>query len=141
MEQFLKDRPREWLTFSGFRPTEVAVDRGYIGYKVIAQHRNSWQQVGGIIESKANLTTYCLEVSKQLGMRYISPSLPVNLTMNDNEGPLDDPLDLPVLGKPIMEDDNASDMAAISTGLRQRKGLRNKFQDVVRMAIANSKNR
>jgi hypothetical protein len=60
-EQFLKDRPREWLSFVGFRPTEVAVDRGYIGYKVIAQHRNGWQGIGGILESKAALTTYLLE--------------------------------------------------------------------------------
>lgn len=31
VEQFLKDRPREWLTFIGFRPTEVVVDQAYIG--------------------------------------------------------------------------------------------------------------
>ena len=31
VEQYLKDRPREWLSFVGFRPTDVASDRGYIG--------------------------------------------------------------------------------------------------------------
>lgn len=81
VEQFLKDRPREWLTFVGFRPAEVAVDRGYIGYKIIAQHRNHWQGVGGILESKANLTTYCLEVARQLEMRYHAPPLPVDLSL------------------------------------------------------------
>lgn len=34
VEQYLKDRPREWLTFVGFRPAEVAPEKGYIGYKV-----------------------------------------------------------------------------------------------------------
>ncbi|CAB9496794.1 Mechanosensitive ion channel protein [Seminavis robusta] len=84
VEQFLKDRPREWLTFIGFRPTEVAVDRGFLGYKIIAQHRNHWQGVGAILLSKADLTTYCLEVARILDIRYLSPPLPVDLTMNGN---------------------------------------------------------
>jgi hypothetical protein len=107
VEQFLKERPREWLTFVGFRPTgkvaclwivlnvpylflrfvvfvtiaEVAVERGFIGYRVIAQHRNHWQGIGAIMESKAALVTYCLEVAKQLEMRYHNPPLPVDLTL------------------------------------------------------------
>lgn len=84
-EQFLKDRPRQWASFIGFRPTEVVVDRGYISYTLIAQHRESWQKIGAILNSKANLTTYLLEVAKQLGLRYISPSLPVDLRMMKNE--------------------------------------------------------
>ena len=63
------------------RPTEVVVDQAYIGYKIIAQHRNHWQGIGGILESKASLTTYCLEVAKQLKMRYHAPPLPVDLHM------------------------------------------------------------
>ena len=81
MEEFLKDRPREWLTFVGFRPTEVAVERGFINYVTIAQHRASWQDIGAVLSSKAELVTYELEVAKQLQMRYLSPPLPVNLTL------------------------------------------------------------
>jgi len=81
VEQFLKDRPREWLCFLGFRPTDVVVDEGYIGYKIVAQHRNHWQAIISILESKASLTTYCLEVAKQLEMRYHAPPLPVDLHM------------------------------------------------------------
>jgi len=81
VEQFMKDRPREWLTFLAFRPTVVEVDKGFIGYKVIAQHRNSWQGICWILESKSSLTTYCLEVAKQLDMRYHAPPLPVSLNM------------------------------------------------------------
>lgn len=151
VEQYLKDRPREWLTFVGFRPTEVAPDKGYIGYKIIAQHRNSWQAVGGVIESKANLTTYCLEVAKQLEMRYLSPPLPVSLTVKENSD-----LAMPQLGESFSGDDDsfggsrsppAKDMgdalAAISShnaglGLRQRPGAaKKKFADLVRLAMAN----
>lgn len=79
VEEYLKDRPREWLTFVGFRPTEVAVERNYINYAIIVQHRNSWQGTAEINESKGYLVTYCLEVAKQLEMRYVAPHLPVSL--------------------------------------------------------------
>lgn len=148
VEQYLKDRPREWLTFVGFRPTDVAPDKGYIGYKVIAQHRNSWQVAGGIAESRASLTTYCLEVSKQLEMRYHAPSLPVELTMKD------DFLNMPTLTNDQGMDERSVASAAslsasprearealanINAGLRQRKPVP-KFADIVKMAMAQNKN-
>lgn len=79
VESFIRARPREWLTLVGFRATHVAVDRGFIEYKIIALHRESWQTIGSIMESRATLTSYCLEVSKQLETRYRSPALPVEL--------------------------------------------------------------
>ena len=82
-EQYLKQRPREFAAFIGFRPSEVVFERGYIGYTLIAQHREGWQKIGSILGSKANLTTYLLEVAKQLGMRYVSPALPVELEFRD----------------------------------------------------------
>ena len=147
VEQYLKDRPREWLTFTGFRPTDVASDRGYIGYKVIAQHRNSWQAVGGILESKASLTTYCLEVSKQLEMRYHAPSLPVELTMKDdflnmptlsNDQSMDEPSVTSAASLSASPGDAREALANINAGLRQRKP-RSKFADIVKMAMAQSK--
>lgn len=115
VEQFLKDRPREWLAFNGFRPTgqyhklwcspdshpqplpsslmhsffflsEVATALGYVNYMTIAQHRSSWQDIGAILGSKADLMRFNMEVSKQLGMRYISPPLPVDLTIQGSRG-------------------------------------------------------
>lgn len=82
-EQYLKQRPREWAAFIGFRPSEVVTDRGYIAYTLIVQHRDSWQKIGSVLGSKANLTTFLLEVSKQLDMRYFSPPLPVDLKIRD----------------------------------------------------------
>ena len=82
-EQYLKQRPREFAAFIGFRPSEVVFERGYIAYTLIAQHREGWQKIGTILGSKANLTTYLLEVAKQLGIRYVSPALPVELDFRD----------------------------------------------------------
>jgi hypothetical protein len=39
--------------------------------------------IGAILASKANLTTFRLEVSRQLDMRYVSPPLPVDLKIQD----------------------------------------------------------
>ena len=81
----MKDRPREWLAFVGFRPTEVAVEKGYINYVTIAQHRTSWQDIGGVLTSKAELVTYELEVAKQLEMKYSAPHLPVDLKLSGSD--------------------------------------------------------
>jgi hypothetical protein len=83
IEQFLKDRPREWLAFVGFRPTEVAVEKGYINFVTIAQHRSSWQDLGSVLVSKAELVTYELEVAKRLEMTYHQPHLPVDLQISE----------------------------------------------------------
>lgn len=38
------------------------------------------QNIGPILQSKADLSSFCLEVSKKLDMRYESPPMPVNLS-------------------------------------------------------------
>jgi len=43
--------------------------------------RESWQNVIPILSSKAEVASFCLELSKKMGMRYKSPPLPVNLTI------------------------------------------------------------
>jgi hypothetical protein len=50
------------------------------------KHREPWQNITSILESKAALTTYCLEVAKQLDMRYRSPPLPVDLNVFNSGG-------------------------------------------------------
>jgi hypothetical protein len=41
--------------------------------------REAWQSVTSIVESKAEVSSFCLELSKKLDMRYKSPPLPVDL--------------------------------------------------------------
>ena len=43
-------------------------------------HRESWQSALSIYESRASVTSFCLELSKKLEMRYESPSIRVDLT-------------------------------------------------------------
>ena len=81
VEAFVKARPREWLSLSGFRASKVEADLGYIEYVISCQHREGWQTVVPILQSKADLFSYCLEVQKQLNMRYITPSVPVDLNI------------------------------------------------------------
>lgn len=83
VETFIKQRPREWVALMRFRATRVEADLGYIEYALDLQHRESWQNMAAILMSKADLASFCLEVSKQLEMRYQAPSLPVDLSIKD----------------------------------------------------------
>ena len=40
------------------------------------------QNIGPILQSKADLSSFCLEVTKKLEMKYESPPMPVNLSEN-----------------------------------------------------------
>ena len=86
VESFVKARPREWLSCHAIYATRVEADLGFIAYVVELQHRDSWQHVGGILESKAAVVSFCLEVQKQLGMRYRAPPTPVDLSFNKGAG-------------------------------------------------------
>lgn len=83
-ENFIKARPREWISLVGFRATRVEADIGYIEYKIVVQHRESWQNIGPVLQSKADLSSFCLEATKKLDMKYESPPMPVNLSTSGN---------------------------------------------------------
>jgi hypothetical protein len=85
IQKFVKSRPREWLSLQAFRADNVEQEQGYVQYKVVLQHREAWQNLNAILNSKADLTSFALEVSKQLGMRYVAPPLPVDLHMCDSK--------------------------------------------------------
>ena len=45
------------------------------------QHREPWQNVGTVLDSKGNLMSYCAEVQKMLGIQYKAPPMPIDLTL------------------------------------------------------------
>lgn len=79
--EHVKSKPREWLSFCAFRMTRVEADLGFVEYKIVLQHRESWQQVGGLLTSLADVQAYAFEKSKEMKMDYKSPSLPVEMRM------------------------------------------------------------
>ena len=83
VETFVKDRPREWIKPLGFRQIAVEADMGYVQYIVIMQHVEAWQNIGAIKQSLADVASFCLEVSKKMNMRFISPPMPVDLRFED----------------------------------------------------------
>ncbi len=85
VEEFITDRSREWVQLCTFRSIKVEADQGYIEYEILAQHVESWQMIGRVLKSKADLSSFCLEVMKQMDMRYISPSMPVNISLDGKD--------------------------------------------------------
>ena len=43
--------------------------------------REAWQNINAILDSKAQVASFCLELSKKLEMKYTSPPLPVDLAL------------------------------------------------------------
>eukprot|EP01083_Nonionella_stella_P062448 162346_1 len=79
--KFVEDRPREWLKLISFRATDVEADLGYIRYVILLQHVESWQNVGDVLQSKAEISSFSLEVSKKMEMRFVAPPMPVDLNL------------------------------------------------------------
>jgi hypothetical protein len=82
IENFVKERPREWSQLNGFRATRVEMELNYIEYVIVATHREMWQNVGPILQSQADLAAFSLEVSKKLNLRYHNPPKPIVLSVN-----------------------------------------------------------
>ena len=81
VENFVKERPRQYAKLDGFRATVVEADLGYIKYVVVLQHVESWQNIGNVLQAKADVASFCLEVSKKMDMRYIAPPMPIDLSL------------------------------------------------------------
>lgn len=84
IEAFVKERPREFRGMTGFRATRMANEQGFVEYVICLEHRESWQNKAVILQSKADVSSFCLEVSKKLNMTYAAPPLPVNLSLSQS---------------------------------------------------------
>ena len=110
--QYVHKRPREFVKLSKITNRNVQADKGFVEYLVVLQHVNNWQQLDSVLASRSHARGFCHELSKQLGMRYKSPSLPVDLSIQrsplDHEGSgeaSNDDLILPYISKMSAESD------------------------------------
>jgi hypothetical protein len=79
VEKFVVARPREWLKMHAFRAGAIMAEQGYIEYTVVLQHRESWQQIGPVLDSTAEVTSFCFELCEKLDMQYTAPPMPIQL--------------------------------------------------------------
>ena len=83
MEIFVQDRPQEWEGgLVGFRPSRVEAQLNFVEYMVILQHRLSWQSLVPILESRAAVASFCVEIQKQLGCHYSAPPMPIEINLS-----------------------------------------------------------
>ncbi|KAG7373470.1 mechanosensitive ion channel [Nitzschia inconspicua] len=83
VEEYLKARPREWLALNAFRVNYLQGEKAWMRIEVVIQHRESWQNVGTILDSKGNFMSYCTEIQKMLGIQYKAPHLPIEMSIGD----------------------------------------------------------
>lgn len=86
LEEYVRNRPREWLAMTSFRAVNVEAALGYVEYIVCVDHRESWAAWRAIRTSQAHLASFSVELSKKLNIWYQSPPLPVNLTFMNGSG-------------------------------------------------------
>ncbi|CAJ1967614.1 unnamed protein product [Cylindrotheca closterium] len=85
---YVKARPREFMSFAAFRMTRIEADHGFIEYKIVVLLRESWQQVGALLNSLAALQAFAFARSQELNMVYRAPCMPIELKMiGDDDAP------------------------------------------------------
>ena len=52
----------------------------FVAYRAVLQHQDSWQNVGVVLASKADVGAFILDMSKTLKMGCTTPSVPVEMT-------------------------------------------------------------
>lgn len=62
-------------------PFHDAVVSSVVEYIVIGQHRLPWVEFGELMQSKADLLVFSMELSKKLDIWYEKPPLPVDLRL------------------------------------------------------------
>lgn len=48
---------------------------------VYVEHRESWQQTAALLTSKAELSSFALELMKKMNIKYRAPPMPIDLSM------------------------------------------------------------
>ncbi|KAL3920538.1 MAG: hypothetical protein SGILL_003213 [Bacillariaceae sp.] len=71
LNQYVVARPREWARLWDVRNTAVSADQGFVEFLVILEHRETWQNLDGVLASRGSIRRFCHELAKQLDMRYV----------------------------------------------------------------------
>lgn len=80
INEFIKERPREWAKLISLRCTNCEVDQKYLKFTLILQHRESWQSHGAIQVSRSKMYIHALQLQKKLQMDSDAPKVPAELT-------------------------------------------------------------
>jgi len=55
LEDLVRSTPRKWLALKTFRLSSINANDGYVEYKVVLQHRESWQNYMALQDSLADI--------------------------------------------------------------------------------------
>jgi hypothetical protein len=72
LTEYVKSKPREWLGIKHFLLNDDSVepDIEYFEYKIVLQHRESWQNYATLYQSLADLRKHAVRLSKSMGINY-----------------------------------------------------------------------
>jgi small-conductance mechanosensitive channel len=74
LESFIKDRPRQWDGMNYFRCETIDTDTNMLEYSLRLRNVKTWQDSPGILNDKAEISRFCMQLGKQLGINFVSPN-------------------------------------------------------------------
>lgn len=74
LENYINDNPSVWDSLVFLRCEDINGDDEYVIYRLGARSRLSWQLAARIFADRGRLHQYCVELSKQLGVNFDSPT-------------------------------------------------------------------
>ena len=88
---YVKSKPREWKKLVAFRIKSIQPDSsGCVEYSFQLEHRDNWQQIHSIEDSKSDVNFFCCELQMSLGMQGSVPESNSNASndqvVDDNSG-------------------------------------------------------
>ena len=83
VEQYVNDRPQEWVEVLLFRTVMIQPQQNYVEYTFVIQHRTIWQDIGTFLISKGQVSSLIAEVQRKLGCYYEAPPVGIEVNMMD----------------------------------------------------------
>mmetsp|Transcript_3221 Transcript_3221/g.6621 ORF Transcript_3221/g.6621 Transcript_3221/m.6621 type:complete len:542 (-) Transcript_3221:60-1685(-) len=83
VEKYVEDRPQEWVGILLFRTVMIQAQQNYVEYTFVVKHQSIWQDIGTILVSRGQISSFMVEIQKQLGCYYEAPPVGVEVNMMD----------------------------------------------------------
>ena len=91
VEQFLKEKKSSWESLLFCRCDEIDYDYNKAVFILRAKHQRTWQEAPIILASQAELSWRCMEIGKQMGINYNSPTPRREICMKKSFEETDEP--------------------------------------------------
>jgi hypothetical protein len=74
LENYARDNPNIWEAILFFRCEEIDSDNEFVAYRLAVRSRQSWQASPRVLQDRARLHQFCVELATKLKVTFDSPN-------------------------------------------------------------------